>query len=134
MFYCFFVDNYFNNKNIFNSNKFFNKLLKDPQKLCAVYSLDNFNFLKQQSLVPLSFDEEKRYTPIFTKLIDTVQVTEILDIKQTASGYETYCLAKLPGQPQTVILSFDKNHNPLGYSALSQSQDIYIKDFLLANR
>lgn len=123
-----------NNKNIFNSNKIFNKLLKDPQKLCGVYSLDNFNYLKQQSLVPLSFDEEKRYTPIFTKLTDTVQVTEILDIKQTASGYETYCLAKVPGQPQTVILSFDKNHSPLGYSALSQSQDIYIKDFLIANR
>lgn len=123
-----------NNKNIFNNNKFFNKLLKDVNRLCAVYALDNLSYLKSPTLVTLSFDEEKRYLPKLIEFTELQQVVEILDIKQNASGYETYCLARVQNQPQTVILNFDKDHNLLGYSALSQSQDVFIKDFLIAYR
>lgn len=123
-----------NNKNIFNTNKFFNKLLKDVNRFCALYALDNLSYLKSPTLVTLSFDEEKRYLPKLIEFTELQQVVEILDIKQNASGYETYCLARVQNQPQTVILNFDKDHNPLGYSALSQSQDVFIKDFLIAYR
>lgn len=124
-----------NNKGIFTGNNlFFNKLLKDVNNECAIYALNSFSYLKNPTICPLLFDEQKKFKPNFTSIENNFKVIEILNIKQNYSGYETYCLVKTSDHVQSIIIAFDKDHNQLSYTLLSESQDVFIQDFLIMDR